>query len=105
MWHIDETEAFLDERIAAHQHPAPEPCTDEERWKSADVSAVMKGGREKAVRLFDKKEDALNWIDQQKDRQGLFVNVRAGSFRRCESYCDVSHVCPVWKQVVDGSPF
>jgi len=102
MWPLEETITYLDERIAAHQHPDPEPCSDEERWKASDVVAVMKGGRGKAARLFDTKQEAINWIS---DRQGYFIHVRAGEYRRCAAYCDVSHVCPVWQQVVADTPF
>jgi hypothetical protein len=104
LWNSNEAYSYLDARIAAHQHSDPEPCTDEERWKADDVVAVLRGGRAKAVRLFASKDEALRWVDDQKDPK-LVVHIRAGGYRRCEAYCDVSHVCPVWKQVLDAAPF
>jgi hypothetical protein len=94
MWDLDEAERFLYERVVAHQEANPEPCSDEERWKSPSTFAVRKEGRKKAVKLYDLQADAEQHAAEA--GKGHFVEVRPGNYRRCAEFCNVSHGCPVY---------
>lgn len=64
-------------------------CTDEERWHKPDKWAVKKPGVKKAVRLFDSREEALDFIGEQK----LEVEFRPGEDTKCLKYCSVAQFC------------
>lgn len=98
MWSIEEAEAFMLERVTAHQDPNPPVCSDEERWKRDDVFAVVKAGRKSAVKLFDDVMLALGHAEAL--GTGHSVETRPGGYTRCESYCNVSHECPAMKTEV-----
>lgn len=95
LWSRGQQEAFLLERVLAHQADNPMPCTDEERWKTKSVWALMKEGRKSAVRLYDHEEQALDACKGA--GKGHSVVHRPGEYRRCANYCNVSHACPEWQ--------
>lgn len=98
VWSDDQAEAYLFDRVLAHQSANPSVCTDEERWKRADVFAVMKVGRKSAVKLHDSFEDADAHATQL--GAGHSVVKRPGGYGRCQDYCNVSHVCPAMQSEV-----
>lgn len=98
LWGRDEQERYLLERVLAHQDENPPPCSDFERWKMEDVYAVMKDGRKSAVKLHDNLEDAESQMVTL--GKGHSVVLRAGGYRRCADYCNVSHACPVYQSEV-----
>lgn len=91
LWPLEKAEAYLDERVRLHQSEEPPPCTDEERWAQPSKWALMQKGRKRAVKLFDSKPFQITLSE------GQYWESRPGAFRRCESYCRVSHLCPQWK--------
>lgn len=91
LWPIERAEEYLEERVRLHQLDEPPPCTDEERWMSPPKWALMQKGRKRAVKLFDAKPF------QMVLSEGQYWELRPGVYRRCESYCRVSSVCPQWK--------
>lgn len=101
MWDLDKAEAFMLERVKLHQQESPEPCSDEDRWLQPAVYALKKNGVKKAVKLFNNLQDAEAAMP---DGKGYFVEHRPGEYRRCASYCNVSHGCPVW-QKTQATPF
>jgi len=91
VWSIEQAEAFLLERVIAHQSKNPPPCTPEERWATPDKWALMKAGRKTAVKLFDAESEArIALVVSGKDHSLVH---RTGTFRRCAEYCSVSHAC------------
>lgn len=88
LWPAERAYDYLVERIREHVAATPRPCSDEERWHQPDVWALMKKGRKKAIRLFEKRPDHIALDKEQ------FIEHRPGAYRRCESYCDVASVCP-----------
>lgn len=93
LWSLERAEQYLLERVMAHQDPDPPPCSDEERWRDADVFAVIRDGRKRATRLYDNEDEAkADAVDRGPEYS---VERRPGGFRRCEGYCDVSAGCPV----------
>lgn len=91
MWPLEKAEAYLEERVRLHQMEAPPPCTDEERWKQPSKWALMQKGKKRAVKLFDARPFQIKLNEEQ------YWEPRPGAYRRCESYCRVSSICPQWK--------
>ena len=89
IWPIEEAEAFLLERVKMHQQEVPPPCTDEDRWAAPEKWALMQKGRKSAIKLYDKKPDM-----ELQEKQ--YWEHRPATYRRCESYCSVAHLCPQW---------
>lgn len=100
VWPEQDAFKFLEERLADHMQEPPRPCTDEERWATEDVYAVMKQGKVAAVRLYKKPEEALQHMARAGD--GHTVVHRPKEFRRCMEYCAMSPHCPQWN---DNTPF
>jgi len=96
LWPLEQTEAFVKERIAAHEEARAgnlPDCTDEERWLREDKFAVMKAKRVRAVRVFDSQEEAETFIAAQKDAAKHHIDHRRGTPTRCEQFCDVADYC------------
>ncbi len=104
LWDIAKLEAYVDERTVLYvnastlSEDALPLCSDDERWLSGDVWAVMKKGRKSAVKLFDNKEDADELADEK--GKGHYVEFRPGTARRCEEYCPVKEFCNQYKKYV-----
>ena len=99
LWPIEQTEAFVTERIAAHEEARAgnlPDCTDEERWLRDDKFAVMKEKRVRAVRVFDSQEEAETFIAAQKDADKHTIDHRRGQPIRCEQFCDVADYCDLF---------
>jgi hypothetical protein len=83
-------------RCSALDDDAIPPCTPEERWDSPPKYAVMKNGVKKAVRLFDKRDDADLLVETK--GAGHYVEVRKGESRRCRSYCLCRQFCNFYRE-------
>lgn len=95
MWDIGEAKAYVDNRVWIHQHAEsgePTACSDEERWFSGNTYALMKEGGKRAIKIFERKEDA-----EEKLADGCFVEERRGTYRRCADYCEVSQFCEQYR--------
>lgn len=82
---ISHYETLLDEELP--------PCTPEERWAEPDKWAVKKKGNKKAIKLYDNLDEAV----ERAEAEGLEIEYRKGSNKRCENYCDVKDFCPFYK--------
>jgi hypothetical protein len=79
------------------------PCSPAERWDRPPKYAVMKEGQKRAVRLFDRKEDA----DLLADTKGRnhYVDYRRGESIKCRSYCLCKRFCDYYQEsVASASP-
>ncbi len=104
IWDYDEQDAFIKSRIEAHvgnlnsqldKMDMPQ-CTDEERWYSNEVHAVMKKGGKRSLHNAATHEDAQAWIDGDNTRvkkDQLTIELRPGVYRKCENYCFAKSVC------------
>ncbi len=72
-------------------------CTAEERFNSGDKYAVMKKGRQKAIRVLGNMEDALQMVA---DGGGDYVEERAGVDKKCVDYCSACKFCEHWRNNV-----
>lgn len=93
LWSGEEADRFIAERIRHHQDPNPPPCTEEEIWAKPAKYAVMKKGRQSALRLFDLRFEAEALA---RNTPGGYVEERAGEAPRCQDYCSVSQFCSKW---------
>jgi len=94
VWPIAKATAWIEERVVAHFADEVGPCTDEDRWATAPVYAVMKKDRKSALKLFP----VLDAAEQMAKERGVghSVEFRPRTYRRCENYCSVSHACPLF---------
>ena len=93
----------------AHEETVPdthlEPCSPEQRWHKDDKWAVMRKGQKRAVKLFDSKDKALefmDWLANQASNKGkpLYIEERRGEDTKCESYCSVAEFCPYYQALM-----
>lgn len=119
LWSADEAEAYLLDRVQAHQaarRVLPE-CTADERWERPTKWAVMKDGRQSALRLLDTPHDADAWavtsgiadaIEEPNTGQALAmlhkgyrIEERPGAAIRCGNYCEVgmNGFCEQWNAI------
>jgi len=92
VWPLDETEAYIRERVALHQAARGGmtiPCTPEERWYSGSTFALVKPGQKRAFRTASTREGLPVLA-------GYDVVERPGVYKRCLQYCDVSAFCAQW---------
>ncbi len=93
LWSLIDAGLWINGRVAAHQAAQagelPE-CTNEERWEKPTKYALMKRGRERAVRLYDDRTQAALAAE---GNGALRVEERPGSQTRCESYCAAMPWC------------
>jgi hypothetical protein len=94
LWPIERAEEYLEERVRLHQLDEPPPCTDEERWHQPDKWALMMKGKKRAIKLFDKQPEITL-------TEGQYWEHRPGAYRRCESYCNASTICPQWQAYLE----
>lgn len=96
LWSAEETDAFIEERVAMHQAAEPAPCTDEDIWAKPPKWAIMKAGRKTAVRVLDSPEAADVFL-KNLGGSGSYIEMRPGEAIRCKTYCNVARFCPQWK--------
>ena len=92
MWSLEDTEAYIKERVALHQSANPPVCDEEERWSSPEQWALMKKGGKRAIKLYPSQEGVILQKDQ-------FWEHRPAINRRCEDYCAVKKWCSLWNDV------
>jgi hypothetical protein len=102
VWPLDETYQYIRDRISLHQ--AAEAggtlivCTDEERWYAGTTYALMKPGGKRAIKIFERKEDAESALTDS-----TVIEERRGGYRRCEEYCEVSEFCEQYQSSRENS--
>ena len=99
IWPKAAAEAFLLERIKAHQHPNPPLCTAEERWQKPERYAVMSKGKKRATKVYDDAKSAANHVATIGN--GAKVETRPSEPLRCIHYCNVAQFCPFGKQWIN----
>jgi len=111
-WDKSTCEAFISERVSLHLNaekiacgqssveiPVEYWCTPTERWEKPTKYAVKKQGVEKAVRVFDTNEEAIDRADLEEKRTAKthYVELRPGENTKCLNYCSVNTWCPFYK--------
>lgn len=72
-------------------------CSSKERWEKPTKWTVMKEGRKTAVRVFDDKTRAENFLITKDGKH--YVEKRKGENTRCLHYCSVAPFCKFGKNL------
>lgn len=108
LWTLEQQEHYLSSRICAHKSAQTEDasrlplCTAEERWQKPDKWAIYKNSNVRALRVFDKEDDAIDYAtsyahDNPKER--IRIEKRPGEDTRCLNYCNVRRFCDHYKTI------
>lgn len=82
------------------------PCSPKQRWAKPETWAVKKAGRKRASRVFEDKEEAVEYLNRLKETdKGVHLERRFGEDTRCESYCPVSQFCQHMRAKDTDIPF
>jgi len=76
-------------------------CSPEERWERPPKFAVMKNGLKRAVRLFDRREDADLLAETKGENH--YIEYRRGECIKCRSYCPCNRFCNFYQESVISS--
>lgn len=100
IWTTKETEEFIAKRIAEFERAKKKLplCSNEERWKTPDLYALIKKGNKKATKLFDSAQAAESELSVFK-MMSYEVQFRPGVNKRCESYCNVAFACQQYAEI------
>lgn len=104
-WSVDRCENFIRKRLLKMEmalrlpDDAVKECSQRERWQDDTVYAVMKEGSRRAVKLCTSREQAAAYMKTNIDKNRLYLKVRHGEPKRCESYCAVSHYCHYYREL------
>lgn len=101
MWTAVEAERFVRERLALHMNsktPGAQlpPCTQDERWMSETIYAVMREGRKTAIRVFKDSSEAQSCAkeEQKKGKGNVTIDIRPAEPKRCTGdFCGVARFC------------
>jgi len=102
LWSPEEQEAFLGERVRAHQRAEKLAddelplCTEDERWHKPDTWAVKKRGNKRALPggLHSTPESALAFaLIKDPSLKAVETEYRPGEDTRCLHYCAVKEFC------------
>jgi hypothetical protein len=108
LWDFHRTLQFIQKRVSLHKAASgatregkPLPmCSAKERWQKPPRWAVMKRGRQRAVKLFDTHLEAQAFIDEASDGKVLSIEERQAEDTRCLFYCDVASFCDHGREVL-----
>jgi len=115
LWTMEEREAFITARIAAHsacefametEGDLPD-CTPEEMWEKPALWAVMKEGNIRAkyvMPTLHEAELAMKQLQEEKPKDKYLIVERKGERTRCASYCSVSKWCNQYQQYLEQNP-
>lgn len=74
-------------------------CTPEERWDTETKYAVMKKGRQSAVKLCDDRQSAEAYMANLSPEH--YIQERPGEHRRCQEYCPCAEFCNFYHENVE----
>ena len=99
MWSQEQAYSWIKERVAKHKDALDTLplCSPDDRWHRGEKWAVMSSKRTRAVKLFDEELDASQWVDNQKDKDHLYIEHRFGDSIRCQHWCSVAPFCDQWQ--------
>lgn len=95
LWDDSQVEAFVRDRLAVHYADETVLCSDADIWAKPTKWAVMKRGRQSAVKLYDTYTEASERAYELGSAH--YVERRPGKAMRCEYYCPVSMWCAQWQ--------
>lgn len=99
LWPAERAQKFIRERVILHQQAriSLPLCSAEDRWERPTKYAVMKEGAVRAVKLFDNRDEAIDY--SIKDNK-YYVEDRPGEAIRCSAYCPVAAFCTQYQDEI-----
>ena len=64
--------------------------SSQDRWFSGNTYALMNTGGKRALKVSADRSSLPELTE------GQYIDVRAGEYKRCQHYCDVSQFCEQW---------
>lgn len=114
VWSMEKTEGYIWSRLNAHFGKYVPECTPKECWEKPTKYALMKKGRQSALRLLDSEKQIMEYAQEKglvqleafgpdgemtdalaKDH---YIDVRQGARNRCADYCDVADFCDQYQR-------
>lgn len=101
-----EIEKWISERFAeiieAEKLPDDElpMCSQAERFNDGDTYAVMKKGRQRALRVLKSETEASSWMEMN---GGDYIETRPGTDKKCLEYCSVAPFCEYYQKKYGGA--
>lgn len=98
---LTKIEKFINDKLAVIEQyetladDAIPECTEKERWHKDDTYAVMKKGRNSALRVLPTLQDAAEYM---KANKGDYIEKREGIDGKCVDYCACCEFCSYFKQ-------
>jgi hypothetical protein len=100
-WGDEKTKAYIINRLFEHFDNENPVCTSEEMWEKPDTYALMKKGRQSAVKVEASEQEIKTYaankglFDPASDEfnGGHYIEVRKGDRVRCADYCGASKFC------------
>jgi hypothetical protein len=97
LYDMESLTKFVHHRVKLHKQALEGNvplCSGKERWSVSDTYAVKHAGTKRALKVFDEKNLAQTWFDENKQRyKNPFIEVRPGDSRRCKDFCVVAPFC------------
>lgn len=96
LWTPEEREAYVASRVAEHLKSETDlpDCTPEDQWRRAQYQLWRKDGGTRAIRNFDKREEAEAALTPSYE-----IRVKWGDPIRCDgNYCKVREWCDQYKR-------
>lgn len=111
LWSFESVRSFVRERVTALKGAENLPdeelpfCSPDQMWEKPTRYAVMRAGRQRAVRVLDSHEAAERVRRNETTRTSIAHEVvkRAGERTRCERYCSVAPFCSQYHAYQDGA--
>jgi hypothetical protein len=104
LWSFETQDKYIKDRIALYKSTLNLSddnlpiCLPEERWSGNDRFAVHKGSNQRATKLCDSMEEAIEYTESIKDNGNKYnIQKREGRNIRCEEYCSVNKFCSFYK--------
>ena len=113
LWGWEETQAYVEERIALHREASYSMfikeelvhCTSEEMWERPETFAVLRSSSHKrASRVLDSMEDATAWAENPDNGMGSnhVIEHRPGQRVRCRDWCQVAKWCNQYQEYLEN---
>lgn len=100
LWNDKEIMEYIDGRVRLHYEARRKTddeipaCSPEERWAKETKYAVMKVGKKRAERVYDRKPEPDFMVQ---NHPGCVVVERPGTDTKCQEYCSCNLWCNYWK--------
>jgi hypothetical protein len=103
LWTPDIASHWINDRVWLHQMAVQKTdddlplCTEKERYNDGPTFAVMKPGKDRALRVLPTEPEAALWLAAHPGA-GQVIVARQGTNKRCQLYCNVWQWCALGRK-------